>query len=68
MKTYEEGEGLLLLDGEAVDLLSVVHDEVVLPVGVHDEDDVVHAGAVGQEPQHGHAAVARKGLVVENAA
>ena len=55
--THQQCEAFLLFDGESVELLGVVHDGVVLPVHVEDQDDVVLLGPVGQQPQHGHTGI-----------
>ena len=50
--THQKRNALLLLDGEPVEALGVVHHAVVLPVHVEDQHDVVLLGAVCQEPEH----------------
>ena len=57
LKTYQQRDALLLLDGEPVEALGVVHHAVVLPVHVEDQHDVILFGPVGQEPEHGHPGV-----------
>ncbi len=65
--THEERCRLLFLNGQPIELLRVVHDEMVLSVRVHDEYDVVLAGSVRQQAQHGHAAFGREALLVQDA-
>ena len=55
--THQQCEAFLLFNWESVELLCVVHDGVVLPVHVEDQDDVVLLGPVGQQPQHGHTGI-----------
>ena len=58
----------MLPDGQPVESLGVVHDEMVLPVHVEDEDDVVLSGPEGEEAQHGDPGLAGDLLAVDDAA
>ena len=50
MATYEEGEGFLLGDGKTVDVVGVVHEDVVAAILMQQKDDVVFEGG---DTQHG---------------
>lgn len=56
----------MFLDRKSVKLLGVVHEGVVFPVHVKDEDDVILLGSVGEEPEHGDPAVTGPVLPVEH--
>ena len=64
--TYQESEVLLFLDRKSVKQLGVVHERVIFPVHVKDQDDVVLLGSVGEESEHGDPAVTGPVLPVED--
>lgn len=54
--THKQGTSLLLSNGKAIKILSVVHDEMILPIGVHDQYNIILTSSIGQQPQHGNSA------------
>ena len=56
----------MFLDGKSVELLGVVHERVIFPVHVKDQDDVILLGSVGEKSEHGHPAFTGPVLPVED--
>ena len=53
-RTYELGNGFLCSDGKSINLLRIIHEDVILPVHMKNEDKVVLSGTKGKELQQRH--------------
>ena len=56
----------MFLDRKSVKLLGVVHERVIFPVHVKDQDDVILLGSVGEKSEHGDPGVTGPVLPVED--
>lgn len=45
--------------------LSIIHDDMIFPIHMHDENNVVLSGSVGEKSKHGDATLGGKCFVVK---
>ena len=60
--SYHKGQGFLFLDGKTIKLLGIIHHQMIFPVHVKDQNNVVFSSSVGQQAQHGYSTLTWPGL------